>query len=210
MVDDGIMVRTGELNAAGDPIYTSAPEYQGMDESALVAVLDAYRSGGPDAVGGLEIQFARKMEKTPPPTPRQQDAFRKDAEPIQYEMDQSTKIDDAIYQIDDQFIDVQRLVETIEEHVGQLPDRLNPILQETAYAGKAEDATNHFLHDELRPLQEEMKTAETTTKALDEYLRAKTAKTANARLQEINPKRTKRSEERRVGKECRSRGSPYH
>ncbi|MBK8772477.1 MAG: hypothetical protein IPM06_18925 [Rhizobiales bacterium] len=63
-----------------------------------------------------------------------------------------TKLDDAIYTMQDKHIDTKRVVEAIRKVSGQIADRFDPYLQEELYHGRSAKGVKDFLDTELIPL----------------------------------------------------------
>lgn len=97
-----------------------------------------------------------------------------------------TALDSVIRTLQDEFIDVRRLVDAVKAAKGQVADALNPTLKEELYQGRAAKAVQDFLTDELDPLVKQMQLNRISLEDFDRYLYARHAKEANAYLKGIN------------------------
>lgn len=99
-----------------------------------------------------------------------------------------TTADNVIYTLQDKHIDLKRVQAAIKDAIGQeLPDQIDPYLQEELFHGRAAKATEEFLDRELQPLIGEMKQRGIGMDSLETYLWARHAGERNAQIAKINP-----------------------
>lgn len=102
-------------------------------------------------------------------------------------IDDSTRMDDIVYKLQDKNIDLKRVIEAIKESGKNIPEKYNTYLQEELFHGRAAKRTEDFLHTELQPLLNGMRLRKISDVDLDEYLHARHAKEANALIAERDP-----------------------
>lgn len=98
-----------------------------------------------------------------------------------------SKMDDAIYTMQDKQVDTKRVVEAIKAAAGRIDDQWNAYLQEELYHGRTAKQTADFLNDELRPLLQEMQMRGVTMEQLEEYLHNRHAEERNQQIAKVNP-----------------------
>lgn len=123
---------------------------------------------------------AAERDFNPKFAPRQQPA---------YTVPEPTKMDKIVRVLQDKNVDIRKFVDAVKTSVADLYDDLNPVLHEEMFAARAAQRTEDFLTDELEPLVKDMQLRNVTQPQLNDYLLARHAKEANARLREINPER---------------------
>ncbi|HPW19023.1 MAG TPA: hypothetical protein PLP83_11695, partial [Candidatus Aminicenantes bacterium] len=98
--------------------------------------------------------------------------------------------DELRYQAQDQFLYLNKAQSEAERRAGrELPEAQDAYLAETRYHGMAAAAIEDFDEKHVDPLIELMSENNIDVEQADEYLHARHAKEANARLREINPDR---------------------
>jgi len=96
------------------------------------------------------------------------------------------RLDDIIYRLQDKLVDTKRVVESINEAVGQIADKWDPYLQETLYHGKVSTKTKDFAEIELKSLIEAMGRYNVSIEDFDQYLHNRHAPERNAAIAKIN------------------------
>lgn len=104
-----------------------------------------------------------------------------------WDVDQSGKMDDFIYLLQDKQVDMKRVVQGIKEASGKLDERWDAYLQEELFHGRAAKRVKDFAMRELNPLLERMAKSGVNMQEFDEYLHARHAKEANAQVASVNP-----------------------
>jgi hypothetical protein len=105
----------------------------------------------------------------------------------QWTLDDSSKIENFQYEIQDKFVDLKAVLNAIEAANGNVTDQWNPYLREELSHGRSAKLNKDFIQRELNPLLKEMSDAGITIQQLDEFLHARHAKEANAQIATINP-----------------------
>jgi hypothetical protein len=100
---------------------------------------------------------------------------------------QESKIDNAIYRMQDKHIDTKRVVQAITEEIGDIADRWDPYLQEELYHGRTAKQTNDFLAEELQPLLKDMAKRGVALDDFEEYLHNRHAQAYNEMVASRNP-----------------------
>lgn len=98
-----------------------------------------------------------------------------------------SKMDDAIYYLQNKQIDMKRVVDEIQKSIGAIDDRWNPYLMEELFHGRSAKQTRDFMKNELRPLLQEMDRMGVTTDELEEYLHNVHAEERNEQIAKVNP-----------------------
>lgn len=94
--------------------------------------------------------------------------------------------DGLIYHGADKQIDTKRVIERINETIGQIDERLDAYTKETLYHGRSAERILDFLEDDFRPLLKQMKDRGVTVDALEEYLHNRHAEERNEQINKIN------------------------
>ena len=94
--------------------------------------------------------------------------------------------DGLIYQVADKQVDTKRVIERINEKIGQIDERLDAYTKETLYHGRSAERIVDFLEDDFRPLLEQMKEQGITVDALEKYLHNRHAEERNEQINKIN------------------------
>ena len=129
-----------------------------------------------------------ETEMGPETQGRQQPLYGDPANP-NYEVSEPTSLDKVIRTFQDKYVDVRRVVESIQEAGRQVPDALNPIYKEETYQSMVMQGEKEFVNTELKPIVDRMHLAKIEQQALSDYLHARHVVTdkINARLKEMNP-----------------------
>lgn len=99
---------------------------------------------------------------------------------------ETSKIDDAIYSLQNKQIDMKRVVDSVRKASGAVSDRFDPYLQEELYHGRSAKGVKDFLDFELEPLLKDMRDRGLTLDGVETYLWAKHAAERNAQIARIN------------------------
>ena len=94
--------------------------------------------------------------------------------------------DGLIYQVADKQVDTKRVIERINEKVGQIDERLDAYTKETLYHGRSAERIKNFLEEDFRPLLEQMKEQGITVDELEKYLHNRHAEERNEQINKIN------------------------
>lgn len=97
-----------------------------------------------------------------------------------------TRLDNLLYAVQNKQIDLKRVTDAIKESGQQLTDRKDPYLREELYHGRAAYRVQRFAEGEVDPLLKEMRMAQVSVQALDEYLHARHARERNAEMKARN------------------------
>lgn len=99
------------------------------------------------------------------------------------------KLDYIIRKLQHRGIDIQRIVEAIQKAGNTIPSSLNAIFKEEMYQKRAQQRSEDYTQQELKPLLEQMEKTGITQDELDKYLHAKHVldDDVNARLKDLNP-----------------------
>jgi hypothetical protein len=97
------------------------------------------------------------------------------------------KLDKLIYELQDRFIDLKRIQETIAKTGVAIRDAFNPYLQETLFHGRSAYRVQQFVESEVQPLIELLKASKLSLDDVQKFLHARHAKERNARMAAINP-----------------------
>lgn len=97
-----------------------------------------------------------------------------------------SKMDDALYSLQDKQIDTKRVIEAVKEASGGIADEWNPYLQEELFHGRSAKGVKDFLDLELRPLLQEMQARKVAMSDFEEYLWNRHAEERNAQIAKIN------------------------
>jgi hypothetical protein len=69
---------------------------------------------------------------------------------------QESNIDNAIYRIQDKYIDTKRVQEIITNEIGDIADRFDPYMKEELYHGRVAKQTKEFLKEDIQPFLKDM------------------------------------------------------
>jgi hypothetical protein len=130
---------------------------------------------GPDEAEGLKFSKGR-LDEEPDGSAKQG-----------WDTPSASKFDDMVYTLQDKHVDTKRVVDAIKQTAGEIRDDLDVYLQEELFHGRAAKRTEDFVHGELRPLVEEMKSSGLSIAELDQYLHARHAREANEVIAQRNP-----------------------
>jgi predicted GNAT family acetyltransferase len=98
--------------------------------------------------------------------------------------------DELVYNMQDKFNYLNKAqMEAERKKLAELPEEQDAYLAETRYHGMAAAAIEDFQEEHVDPMLELMSSNDIDISEADEYLHARHAKEANARLKEINPDR---------------------
>ena len=101
-------------------------------------------------------------------------------------LEDSGLMEDAIRALQDQHIDLKRVIKSIEKTGANIDDQWNAYLQEELYHGRTAKRTQDFLNDELTPLIEDMSKRGVTMQEFEQYLWARHAEERNNQIATIN------------------------
>jgi N12 class adenine-specific DNA methylase/predicted ABC-type ATPase len=122
--------------------------------------------------GGLKAVFSRSPQANLAPT--------------WDNLEDSGMMEDAIRALQDQHIDLKRVIKSIENTGANIDDQWNAYLQEELYHGRTAKRTQDFLNDELTPLIEDMSKRGVTMQEFEQYLWARHAEERNNQIATIN------------------------
>ena len=95
--------------------------------------------------------------------------------------------DTFIYRLQDPLIDVKRMVQAINNQVGEIDTKWDPYKREILYHGRASDAIKKFLRYDVKALIEKVSSMGLTMPEVKEYLHNRHAPERNAYIAKINP-----------------------
>jgi hypothetical protein len=95
--------------------------------------------------------------------------------------------DTFIYRLQDPLIDVKRMVQAINNQVGEIDTKWDPYKREILYHGRASDAIKKFLRYDVKALVEKASSMGLTMPEVKEYLHNRHAPERNAYIAKINP-----------------------
>jgi hypothetical protein len=101
-----------------------------------------------------------------------------------------TAWDYLVFKIQDRFRALQRVQGAIKESGGAIDEAADAYLHEELFPRRAAGRIEEFNQDMVEPLMKEMATSGITIDELEDYLHARHAPEANARLKALNPDRT--------------------
>lgn len=106
-----------------------------------------------------------------------------------YDLTEPGRLDKFVRIMQDKNIDIKRIVESIRQAGGLVPDDLNPVLKEEMYQKRAQTRAEDFTNKELLPLLEVMRANKISLQDLDKYAHARHVieDRLNARLKAMNP-----------------------
>jgi hypothetical protein len=122
------------------------------------------------------------LEKTKKPQPRYSLQGGK-----AFDLDQTTSKDNIIYLLQDDKIDLKRVVDGVYKQGNKIADRWNAYEKEESYYGRSAERIKQFATRDLHPIIKKMDGASISLNEMDDYLLARHAKEANAYLRTINP-----------------------
>ena len=109
------------------------------------------------------------------------------AQPSSFNAPEPSKLDSLIYALQDKHVDLKRVQEAIAEQSGAIKDDTNAYMQEELFHGRTAKRVQNFVHDELEPLIEDMRTRGVKMADFEEYLWARHAEERNIQIARINP-----------------------
>ena len=153
----------------------------------LNRVLFAYASNK-SIVEMTAPSFSRtRTENTAPPTGGVFTSKKQLPLTPEFEIPQTSKLDNVLRSVQDKNIDLKRVTANIKKAVGDISDNINAYLQEELYHGRAAKRTQDFLNNELNPLITAMQTRNVTMADFEEYLWARHAEERNIQIAKVNP-----------------------
>jgi hypothetical protein len=136
------------------------------------------RPAGEDKIGTPENQYSVERENNPA------------EEDIDHPGLLRRQFDELVYNMQDKFNYLNKAQRAAERrNRAELPEEQDAYLAETRYHGMAAAAIEDFQEEYVNPILELMSSNDIDIAEADEYLHARHAKEANARLKEINPDR---------------------
>ena len=160
----GMVQLTGAINPGRSPAFNqkNAEEIQGAVAESI-------------AEDPVPLKFGRKNifgDPAPNPTWGRLDG---------------SKVDDAVYVLQDKFIDLKRVIENIKKAGNDLSDRWDAYLKEELYHGRTAKRTKDFIDKELAPLLENVRKSGLSMVDLEEYLHNRHAEERNNQVAKVNP-----------------------
>ena len=98
----------------------------------------------------------------------------------------SGKIDNVTYLLVDKFVDLKRVIQSINKRGKVIADKWNAYLQEELYHSKVSTRIDFFMKRQLNPVLKQMDAAGITVVDMDNYLLARHASEANAHIANVN------------------------
>jgi len=98
----------------------------------------------------------------------------------------SGKIDNVTYLLQDKFIDLKRVIQSLNKRGKVIADKWNAYLQEELYHGRVSTRIDFFMKRQLNPVLKQMDAAGITVVDMDNYLLARHASEANAHIANVN------------------------
>jgi hypothetical protein len=99
---------------------------------------------------------------------------------------ESSMMDGIEYQLRDKQVDTKRVIEKIQQAVGQIDERLDAYTKESLYSSRSSARIENFLEDEFSPLFEQMRKDGITHGELETYLHNRHAEERNEQINKIN------------------------
>lgn len=156
------------------------------ESSQRPAILEQFFSGAKLLASTPELKALFSNNPTPPTggvfTSKAQAPLTPD-----FEIPQTSKLDNVLRSVQDKNIDLKRVIANIKKAVGDISDNINAYLQEELYHGRAAKRTHDFLNNELNPLITAMQTRNVSMADLEEYLWARHAEERNIQIAKVNP-----------------------
>lgn len=101
-------------------------------------------------------------------------------------LDEESKMDDVIRYLQDKYVDLKRVTQSIKETAGNITDRWDAYLQEELYHGRTAKRVQDFINKDLKPLIDDMRMRGVGMADFEEYLWMRHAPERNAQIAEIN------------------------
>ena len=98
----------------------------------------------------------------------------------------SGKLDNVTYLLQDKFIDLKRVIQSLNKRGKVIADKWNTYLQEELYHGRVSTRIDFFMKRQLNPVLKQMDAAGITVVDMDNYLLARHASEANAHIANVN------------------------
>ena len=98
----------------------------------------------------------------------------------------SGKIDNVTYLLVDKFVDLKRVIQSINKRGKVIADKWNAYLQEELYHSKVSTRIDFFMKRQLNPVLKQMDAAGIAVVDMDNYLLARHASEANAHIANVN------------------------
>jgi hypothetical protein len=139
------------------------------------------------AIDVEEVEVGQEIGEVPPLKFGRKNIFGDPAPNPTWGRLDGSKIDDAVYVLQDKFIDLKRVVENIKKAGKDLSDRWDAYLKEELYHGRTAKRTKDFIDKELAPLLENVRKSGLSMVDLEEYLHNRHAEERNNQVAKVNP-----------------------
>jgi hypothetical protein len=168
-------------------------------------LFDAIKAAGYDSIAvttpgnnGREREFAvfskdQIRQLNEPTAPESGGAFARGTPqtgmfaPNIWSMPEPTKLDRAIYEIQDGRVDLKRAQQAIESSGKKIAEKWDARLAETLYPGRVAYRSQQFLTSEVQPLLKALSVYKVPMEELADYLHARGAKERNVQVAKVNP-----------------------
>ena len=128
-----------------------------------------YRDDNQD-VNNQDVRFSRGTDK----------------ERASFKVEESGKLDNIIYKLQDKNVDLKRVSQAITKQTGELEDTINAYQKESLYHGKAAKQSKDFLDKQLKPLLDEMRARKVNLQEFENYLWNRHAPERNDQIAKVN------------------------
>lgn len=103
-----------------------------------------------------------------------------------FKVEDTGKLDNIIYKLQDKNVDLKRVTQAITKQTGELEDTINAYQKESLYHGKAAKQSKDFLDKQLKPLLDEMRMRKINLQEFENYLWNRHAGERNEQIAKVN------------------------